>query len=73
MGFVNGTAIPTDGFQYSRLTCQTETIRIKNRMKSTNEKQCIKMKNKSKKVRFMKQDQLVRPSNLVRLIERKLK
>ena len=58
MGFVNGIAIPTDGFQHSRLTCKTEIIGIKNPTKSTNEKEWIEVKNKSKK-----------PSNLARLKE----
>ena len=56
-GFVNGIAIPTEQVQHARLNDQTETIGIANRMKSTNEKEWIEVKNKSKKVRFVKQDQ----------------
>jgi len=58
-GFVHGLAILTVGVQHARSTCKTETmIGIKNCMKSTNEKVWIEAKNKkSKKVRFMKQDQ----------------
>ena len=41
----------------ARLTHKTETIGITNLMKSTNEKEWIEVMNKSKKVRFMKQDQ----------------
>ena len=57
-GLVNGIAIPSDGVQHARLTCQTEIIRIKNpTSKSTNEKEWIEVKTKSKKERFVKQDQ----------------
>ena len=56
-GFVNGIAIPTEQVQHARLNDKTETIGIANRMKSTNEKEWIEVKNKSKKVRFMKRDQ----------------
>ena len=56
-GFVNGIAIPTDGVREARLTCKTETIGIKNYTKLANEKEWFEVKNKSKKVRFMKQDQ----------------
>ena len=56
-GFVNGIAIPTEQVQHARLNDKTETIGIANRMKSTNEKEWIEVKNKSKKVRFVKQDQ----------------
>jgi hypothetical protein len=56
-GFVNGIAIPTDQVQHARLTHKTETIGIANHMKSTNEKEWIEVKNKSKKARFVKQDQ----------------
>ena len=56
-GFVNGIAIPTEQVQHARLNDQTETIGIANRIKATNEKEWIEVKNKSKKVRFVKQDQ----------------
>jgi len=56
-GFVNGIAIPTEQVQHARLNDKTEMIGIANRMKSTNEKEWIEVKNKSKKVRFVKQDQ----------------
>jgi hypothetical protein len=56
-GFVNGIAIPTEQVQHARLNDKTETIGIGNCMKSTNEKEWIEVKNKSKKVRFVKQDQ----------------
>ena len=57
-GFVNGIiAIPTEQVQHARLNDKTETIEIANHLKSTNEKEWIEVKNKSKKVRFVKQDQ----------------
>ena len=56
-GFINGIAIPTDRVQDARLTRKTEMIGISNCKKSTNEKKWIEAKNKSKKVRLMKQDQ----------------
>ena len=57
VGFVNGIAVPTDQVQHARLTDETEMIGIANPMKSTNEKEWIEVKNKSKKVKFVKQDQ----------------
>lgn len=56
-GFVNGIAIPTEQVQHARLNDKTEMIGIANCMNLTNEKEWIEVKNKSKKVRFVKQDQ----------------